>query len=606
MNFVNQTRLIEMREKNPKEVIHLIYDSALLNDKANAELLQFCSENNITPVDADKFPEELQTDKERTLFAFYKDEVTHLKAGGNLGVASDILRCLSPSYRRGSYTDLDVPLATSTLPETISVDAPLLLNIGSLRLLGKKEMVLALNEFIAVVDEKAAKEQIERIQEGIIKKLRHYSSDYIEKTEQMLSQGSFLNRILMGYMKNRAESLYIRKSTELSARCGKHTSRELRAYVNEVMTNKEKYLDFSKVSSDETHQQVVKRLRDDLKSQQGFIKWLFFRRDYQDVKKVLSQTDDQLVTYMMKKERSLYLKSIVICTTGPIEVGSSLFGNYVMDINEVNESVRPHTFSHYGLHHGFLSRNVIPLHENPLSMLKFLGADVGELNDSSWLEEGMSLQQKRQVLLLDRQKQLKADLPSDLLSLQERLNTHLLTLQRESKGLFGFLWRSRRDEKIKALEKVLSCISQDQQSFDVAKLKNVLADDSLNWKEVFAGFFSKRTKNIIEELSLLCNNAVVYRLAKDKKLSMVVEAIKEDKSTVASKTDNVHDIEKARAAKATASKVLAEVVVDAGFRSKATVSRPSSCSASFFAAGKLDASMDLYTPVSESSLIHGA
>lgn len=34
MNFENQTRLIAMREQCPTDPIHLIYDSALLNDQS--------------------------------------------------------------------------------------------------------------------------------------------------------------------------------------------------------------------------------------------------------------------------------------------------------------------------------------------------------------------------------------------------------------------------------------------------------------------------------------------------------------------------------------------------------------------------------------------
>ena len=61
-----------MREKNPQDKIHLVYDSSLLSMQARADLEEFCDENNISPVDADKFKEQLQTDAERTLYDFYK------------------------------------------------------------------------------------------------------------------------------------------------------------------------------------------------------------------------------------------------------------------------------------------------------------------------------------------------------------------------------------------------------------------------------------------------------------------------------------------------------------------------------------------------------
>lgn len=518
MNFENQTRLIEMRERNPKDPIHLVYDSSLLNAQALAELHEFCVENNITPVDADKFYDQLQSDKERILYKFYKDEVNNLNKGGNLGVASDILRWLSVSYRLGSYTDLDVPLDTRVTPKTVSVDSPLLLNIGSLKLLGTKEMLLTLNEYIAVVDEEAAKEQINKVHEGLIKKLTHYSSDYMQKTEVMLSQGSFLNRIFMGYMKNRAEALYIQKSTELELPNGDKSSRGLRAYVNEVMTSKEKYLDFKKQVPHETHNEIIKRLRKELQEQQSFSKWLFFRKDFHENKAILSQNDDVFLAYMMKKERSLYLKSIVICTTGPIEVANSLYNTYVMTSDQVNKTVKPSTFSHYGLHNAFLSRNVIPLHENPLSMMRFLGADVGELNDSSWLEEGMNLQQVRQKKLLEKQKQLTDLLPSQLLDAKHQIEQHLQKLEHESKGWFSFLGRSRRDSKITALKGVLACFDEQHHTFDVARFN--LLSETLNRLKVFAGFFTRKTEQLIQNLEQLCHEAVVLRVVKGKKLSV--------------------------------------------------------------------------------------
>jgi glucosyltransferase Lgt1/2/3 len=285
------------------------------------------------------------------------------------------------------------------------------------------------------------------------------------------------------------------------------------------MTNRDQYLDFHKTTPQETHAGVIKRLRTELKSQLGFVKWLFFRKNYYEVKKILAKDDDQFISYMMRVERSLYLKSIVICTTGPISVGKILFGNYVMSSDEINRSVRPYTFSHYGLQQGFLSRNVIPLHENPLRMLKYLGADVGELNDSSWLDEGISLQQKRAMVLLEKQRHLKAELPTTLMHLEKKIVEQVVRLQKESNGLFGFFGPSaRRDAKIEALQAILRCFHSESKTFDVAGLKDILSNNSFNWKQVFAGFFSRRTKNIIDELSLLCHNAVLLRVTIDKKL----------------------------------------------------------------------------------------
>lgn len=519
MNFENQTRMITMREKNPKDTIHLIYDSSLLNEQARIDLHQFCEENSIVPVDADsvEFKTQLQSEDEKTLYKLYKDEITHLKEGGNLGVASDILRWLPPCYHLGSYTDLDVPLDTSTLPDTVSVDSPLLLNIGSLKLFGNKEMVLTLNEFIGVVDEQKARPQIEKVHKGMIRKLTHYENDYIEKTVDAFSQDSFLSRYLVGAMKNRAESTYIQRSTLLKVPNGSVTSRGIRAYINEVMTDPDKYINFHRKSLDETDKSVVQRLRNELGSQLGIIKWLFFRTEYNEIKKVLSQNDDKFIATVMKKERSLYLKSIVICTTGPIEVANSLFGDYTLNSDEIDRKARPAAFSHYGLHKGFLSKNVVPLHQNIWGMLRYLGADVGELNDSSWLEEGMKLQESRLETLLKRQKMLAENLPSALASAKEKIEDHIRKLQQESQGFFGFFYKSRRQAKIKALQDVLNCFNSKDQTFDIVQFKGVLEAIHLNEKVVYGGLFSNRTQRLVEGLAELCHEAVVYRVARDKK-----------------------------------------------------------------------------------------
>ena len=172
LNIENQVRLIAMREINPKDEISLIFDGSLLNKQAKENLAFFCKEHTITSVDASAecFKNALQTKQEKDLYTFYQDEITNLKHGGNLAVASDIIRWLPPVYEKGTYTDFDVPVDTKGIAETISVEAPLLLNIGSLQTRGK-EIVLSNNDYIAIVDPKAAKSDIEKIQKGFLKVL---------------------------------------------------------------------------------------------------------------------------------------------------------------------------------------------------------------------------------------------------------------------------------------------------------------------------------------------------------------------------------------------------------------------------------------------------
>lgn len=523
MNFENQKRLIEMREKNPKDTIHLVYDSSLLSPKALQEMKDFCKENNIIGVDIEDHKEKLITDNEKKLFAHYKDEVMHLSDGGNLAVASDILRWLRPVYTLGSYSDFDFPIDTSAFPERVTVDSPLLLNVGTLKI-GKQQLIFTNNDYISVVDADAAQEQIERIQKGIISKLTKYETDFINSVEEKIGKNSLLGRTIIYHMKNRAEAFYIEQSTSLPMT---GSSRKLRAYINNAMSNEESYLNFHRKDDNESRESVIQRLRADYESQLGIVKQFFFNSEYKEIKKLLTQIDSKFLEYAMKKERSLYLKSIVVCTTGPIEIARSLFGTYVMSSSEIKKQVRPCALSHYGLHKAFKSQNMIALNESPVGMLRYLGAGVGTLNDSSWLEEGRLLQQMRYQILLDKRESLRAELPSLLSDSKKNIEHQIKQLQKESSGFFGFFRRSRKAAKIDALQKILSCFNEDAQSFDINQFRAVLADSTFNRKKVFSGVFSKRTATLINHLEQLSHDAVVYRLAKDKKLAFVVTAPKE-------------------------------------------------------------------------------
>lgn len=564
MNFENQTRLIEMRELNPYDTFNLIYDSRLLNAKALAELQVFCKENRINGVDAasDEFKAQLTTPEEKELYEkFYFDEITHLEEGGNLGVASDILRLLPSSYRLGIYTDMDVPVDThqyvkeepGQAPELLDVEGltePLLLNIGSLKLIGNKETIIALNEIIIVADEEAAKAQIANIQRNVLSKLQTYSSDYIESTEHALSQNSLLNRVLLKCMKNRPESAYIIKSTQIKEGPKGFTSRELRGYINEIMTDPEKYVEFHKKVEEAkraektsstpmpeiTKKEIIEGLRATLKAELGFIKWMFFHREFREGKRLLSLSEDAFLSEMMKKERSLYVKSIVVCTTGPIAVTKSLFGDYIFTSKEVEALARPKAFSHYRLDKVYLSRNVIPIHENAFGFLRYLGAEVGVRSDSSWLEDGMSLIHKKNEKLLDIKQKLKETLPDELYRLKQGIEKHIVRLEKENRGWFGFFQRSRREQKILALQNIAACFDTNTQEFNITQFKAVL--QSLNKKVVFSGFFIKRTKNLINALDTLCFNAVVLGIPQDKKLTFKDSTLPETSGTMDAPLDD--------------------------------------------------------------------
>ncbi|CEG56091.1 glycosyltransferase family 88 protein [Legionella fallonii] len=518
MNTENKMRLIEMRELNPKDVIHLVYDSSLLNTKALDELAAFCKEHAITPVDANSFEHEIISEKEKKLFKFYKDEINNLNDGGNLAVASDILRWLYPVYSKGGYTDFDVPVDTSALPETVNVHTPLLLNIGSLRT-RNKDVILSNNDYIAVVDPEAAKEEIEKVQEGVISVLQQYDNDFIEKTIEEFGRDSFINQYLIQFMKNRSESIYIARSKSEFPAMG---SRQLRSHINQIMTNPEKFLEFAKKGSDETDKEVILRLRKELNEQLGFFKWLFFRSEYNEIKNALQQSDDDLIAYLMKKERTLYLKSIVVCTTGPIAIAKFLFDGYVFNSDNFDEEIAPYSFNSYGLKSAFQSKNTISMNESIWGMMNFLGSEEGALNDSSWLETGAQLQKSRAELLDERRNQLRESLPQEFKNFKKNIEEQIQQLEENSKGFWGLFFADRKREKIKALQAVLTCYNGD--SFDTNKFREVLNDIQPNIDMVYAGWFSHKTQDLIEGLKALSHQSIVFMLTQERQIDLKPQA----------------------------------------------------------------------------------
>ncbi|MCW8407564.1 hypothetical protein OQJ13_01070 [Legionella sp. PATHC035] len=508
MNLENQIRLIEMREKNINDTIHLVYESSLLTQTSVNTLHEFCREHRIHLIDANTIHSFLQTDNEKKLYQFYKDEICNLKMGGNLAVASDILRWLSPIFKKGTYTDFDFPIDTTQLPQLIPTEMPILLNIGSLRM-GRKEFILANNDFVAIVDALAAQKDIERVQNGLIARLSHYDTDFIERTEAELNEDSLINRYLLKFMKNRSESLYIAKSKEINPPDTSTSSLKIRKYINEVMADKNKFLDFNKISPQETHEEVIQRLRKNLQVQLNLIKYLFFSKEYSLIKRILETNDDKFLSYLMKKERDLYLKSIVVCTTGPIQISNALFHGYVVDANKFSKEIQPHSFNHYGLQKAFCSQNSIPLHENVLGMLKFLGVDEGELNDSSWLDSGKKLQSSRSKLLAARQKELALSLPTAFLMIKREVEE---SIQKMPQIPCRSFIRDKNYSKKEDLELILNCFTQENE-FNILKFNTILLNIQ-NHKQ------DDCTQRLIKELKTLCHDALIFSLAKDRKIKL--------------------------------------------------------------------------------------
>ncbi len=516
MNLENQIRLSKMRETNLFDVIHLIYDSFLLNSKAIEDLIHYCQEHRIIPIDVRLALTEPVSENEQKLFHFYNDEITHLNQGGNLAVASDILRWLSPFYKLGTYSDFDYPIDTSALPELVEVNAPLLLNIGSLKI-GSKEFILVNNDFIAVVDELAAAKLLNQVHHHLLIKLAHYDNDFNEQVEKQLSD-TILSRYVIRLMRNRSETLYIAKSKDLKQQpelmtqenlSPLNSSRSYRNYIQQIAANNDSFLRFSK-QGNESPADTIQRLRNEMEQSLNLAKFLFFNKEYAETRQILRLNDEEFLTYYRKKEINLYLKSIIVCTTGPVEIANALFGKYVMNSPELTNEVQPLSFNHYQLQHAFKSPNSIPLHENPLGMMKFLGANEGEINDSSWLESGKQLQEARIKTLKARKEVLSSHLSQSLLSIKKDLETNL---QKNNNPLF----KKRNETQKQLLHDVLGCFHEEQEyDFDVDKFQNIL----LNKNNQVAHLYFSPAKRLIQDLQKLSHEAVVYGLTQQRKIML--------------------------------------------------------------------------------------
>ncbi|MDF1645545.1 MAG: glycosyltransferase family 88 protein [Legionellaceae bacterium] len=524
MNTENQVRLIEMRETNPSDTIHLVYDSSLLNTTALQDLEHFCKEHRIIAIDANSepFKAALKTKEDKQLYAYYQDEIQHLQEGGNLAVASDIIRWIPPVYSKGTYTDFDVPVDTHNIPAHVSVEAPLLLNIGSLQTQGK-EVILSNNDYIAIVDPVAAKKDIENIQKGFIEVLGRYSNDFMERTEKEFGGSSIINRYIVDSMKSRSESIYIERSKSAFNDTNR-TSRELRHHVHQIMTNQDAFIAFKQktvtnIKEKDTQEVVVKKLRAQLASELSTMKWLFFKKEYHDIKTAVTQFDDnQLLAYLMKKERTLYLKSIVVCTTGPIAISKFLFHGYVVDSSYFSRYIQQFSFNNYRFKDIFQSKNSIPMHERPLGMMRFLGTQDGELNDSSWLESGATLQQSRTQTLNDRKVTIKDNLSNKLTYSIIDIEQHIERLRADSHGLFSqYIGRNHREAKIKALHDALSCFKEDPAEFNTTEFRQKRA--AWNPSQVYAGLLSSHTKKLLDTLEDIRYEAIIFGLTKDRKLT---------------------------------------------------------------------------------------
>lgn len=519
LNLENQVRLIEMREKNPFDVIHFIYSSYLLDTNAIRDMEIFCTEFNIIPLDADGMliQSKLKSVQENLLYKYYQDEIMHLDNGGNPAVASDILRWLSPIYKLGTYTDFDVPINTSKLPAILNINTPLIMNIGSLKI-HNKHFILVNNDFIAC--NKKDSDSIQKIQNYLLQQLQSYDNNFIEDTiTQTFRQKNLLLYRLLNYLKTyRNEALYIEKSKNINKQ--KLSSRKLRAYICDVMSDQTKFIAFQKIHSSESYNDVIKRLKHSQKKQLTLMKFLFSRHEYNKIKLMLQQNNKKFIEYLMHKELDLYKKAIVVCTTGPLAISKAIFDAYIVNKNIFYYSVLPLSFRTYNLHKAFKSNNSIAQKLNIIQMLKFLGSKEGTLNDSSWLESGKKLQQIREQNILIHKQEITQTISQQLLEFEIKIQQKIEDLQNKRyTGLLQYLdfFQHRRNVTINILLQILDCFDHTQQYFDTEKFKQIASEIEKNkFNQII--LIKTPAKELFQSLSQLIYHSIIFRLTKDKKI----------------------------------------------------------------------------------------
>ncbi len=521
LNLENRIRLVTMRDINPRDDIYFIYDSQLLSENALKEMKSFCTKYKIIAKDVrkDVIPSS-HSKEEKNLVAIYEDEISHLEEGGNLAVGSDILRWLKPVYELGTYTDFDVHVDTRELPETISVEKPLLISLGSFAIKDDVEVVFLNTDTIAVVDSKEALSDIQKIQRTI----------YNHCSMQPPYGLNFFHR-LISTAENRLRELFspfwanillkLDPNFKLLPILGEHskgkTAREVRQnIINLYTTNNYLYgvyilaankRNYSCYDESQTIAEAANLERAAVKQQLGWLNWLYMSKaQYKQIEAIAAIQDDQeLLNRSREQYRMVLLKNSVINTSGPVALLSALFKEFYYEKEMVNKELMPFSFAYYRLDKAFVSQNSIPLHATKKAVSPLMqNTEVGKTNDLSWLEEGRNATACREQKIRETQ----ARLPQDFHEMREKIETHIKKIQADLEGCFGFYRYRERHAKIDALKNIIKHF--EEQSFDVSAFNTALSN--YRSKDISASIGKSKTKELIDQLELFGQLAKRYML----------------------------------------------------------------------------------------------
>ena len=409
MNQENQLRLIHMRVHNPNDLIHLIYSKQLLTEKSITDLQSFCDTHNIIPVslEEDITPEVFtnQSATEIRLLELCQQEISALKSGGNLAAASDILRWLQPVYSRGIYSDLDVTPMTHHLPEEIDVEAPILMNIGSIKLsiarlmTNNLESISLNNDLIAVVgNDERALHIILKIQEYIIHAYENpaiYSEYYecvVHDTTHYITQrlGAICGALIA------AESVRQNPCAILGDELTEMSLSMINS--NPILIRHELTKKHSLSNIVFCREQVERMIPDayvacDSQIQEYYANML---REIMPPAIIDGKTDDELITFEREKNYAMLLKWTVTAVTGPQALIVSMFNCASLSAEKIDEKIKPYTFKNYNLENEFNSLNSSGLHINTNEYLEKTSQPPGLIGDQAWTHAGALFARQRE------------------------------------------------------------------------------------------------------------------------------------------------------------------------------------------------------------------
>ena len=393
INLENKQRLINLRAENPDATISLVYAKKMLSENALERLFSFCKKYKITPIsmEEDVIPFCLD-EEEKNLVSIYQKEINYVhNGGGNLAAASDIARWLKPVYSRGIYSDFDTRIHPISLKEKITVEAPILLNIGSLEFpftdLPKEndlETIVLNNDIIAVVgDDVLTSKLIKNIQCAIYKAYEDpetYSQYYYQLgldvskyvCQCMGAVEGF--RVASNYMLTHADAILASQLFRKMA--DPVTLRKQLLEENEsgdiAFCRRQVELLYPGLFSEEDDNTVKKAYVDFMSNSCG------------------SAINETEITLQREAQFNKLYMATVIHASGPGRLILSLFGNAALPASEINKRVMPYSFHHYEkLNKVFSSANSYKAHTSYSAALKQAATEqIGVTNDQSWTELG--------------------------------------------------------------------------------------------------------------------------------------------------------------------------------------------------------------------------